>query len=251
MRLRQIAFAARDLPRASQQLAELFALAAPYRDLGVAAFGLDNAVFVFGDQFIEVVAPIQPGTSGGRHIERRGDSGYMLLLQTDDLDRERARFAHLGLREVHASVHEDIRAVHLHPKDVGAAIVSVDQPTPAAAWRWGGPGWQLQPGARAAQRIVGVTLEARDPPALARRWAEVFGLGMPQARAGTWRLALDGGWLDFVAAGANGEGIAGFTLAVAELDAVLQRAARIGLAVSGHSVQLIGARIALQALNGA
>jgi hypothetical protein len=250
MRLRQIAFAARDLPRASQQLAELFALDAPYRDLGVAAFELDNVVYVFGDQFIEIVSPVQPGTSGGRHIERRGDSGYMLLLQTDDLDRERARFARLGLREVHASEHDDIRAVHLHPKDVGAAIVSVDQPTPAAAWRWGGPLWRLQPSARAAQRIVGVALEARDPHAMARRWAEVFGLGTPQARAGTWRLTLDGGWLDFVGAGTNGEGIAGFTLAVAELDALLQRAARIGLPVSGQAVQLLGARIELQALNG-
>ena len=251
MRLRQIAFAARDLQRASDQLAELFALDPPYRDPGVAAFGLDNAVFVFGDQFIEVVSPVLPGTSGGRHIERRGDSGYMLLLQSDDLGRERARFARMGLREVHASEHDDIRAVHLHPKDVGAAIVSVDEPTPATAWRWGGPGWVVQPGARGAQRIVGVTLEANDAQAMARHWAEIFGLGAAEAHGEAWRLALDGGWVEFVAAGARGEGIAGFTLAVADLPAVLDRAARIGLAGAGGAVQLVGARLELQALPGA
>ena len=144
MRSRQIVFAARDLASARQSLAELLQLELPFRDPGVAEFGIDNAVFAFGDQFIEVISPTRPDTACGRHLARHGDGGYMLILQTDDFERESARLAALGVRSVWSGRHEDISAMHLHPKDVGAAIVSVDQPKPAAAWRWGGPDWRVQ-----------------------------------------------------------------------------------------------------------
>ena len=124
MRIRQIVFAVRDLRQGSTQLAALLGLDPPYRDPGVAEFGLDNAVYVFGDQFVELVSPVTAGTAAGRLIERRGDSGYMLLLQTDDFERERARIAKLGVRTIWHKDLPDIRAMHLHPKDLGGAIVS-------------------------------------------------------------------------------------------------------------------------------
>lgn len=246
MRIRQIVFAVRDLPQGSARLAALLGLDPPFRDSGVAEFGLDNAVFAFGDQFIELVAPVRDGTTAGRLLDRRGDSGYMLILQTDDFARERARFAALGVRSVFEAEFPDIRAVHLHPKDIGGAIVSVDEPRPAAAWRWGGPGWRLQPGKRGAQRVVGVTVEAHDPRAMADRWAQVLGLAAPVAGGAAYRLALQGGQVDFVPAGPRGEGVAGFTLAVADLPAVLQSARAQGLPVRGDAVELFGTRIELR-----
>ena len=176
MRIRQIVFAVRDLAHGRARLAPLLGLDAPFRDPDVAVFGIDNAVYVFGDQFIELISPMQDGTAAGRALDRRGDCGYMLLLQTDDFERDRARISKLGVRTVwHAEV-DDIRAMHLHPKDLGGAIVSVDQPKPAAAWRWGGPDWRPQAGRAGAQRVVGITIAAHDPRAMAARWAEVLGL---------------------------------------------------------------------------
>lgn len=247
MRIRQIVFAAQDLRAASARLAALLALDPPFRDPGVAEFGLDNAVFVFGDQFIEVVSPLRDGTAAGRLLGRRGDSGYMLILQTDDFARERARFAALGVRSVFEAELPDIRAVHLHPKDIGGAIVSVDEPRPAASWRWGGPDWRSQPGRRGAQRVVRVTVEAHDPRAMADRWAQVLGLPAPVAYGAAHRLTLEGGQVDFVLAGARGEGIAGFTLSVADLPAVLESAHAQGLPVQGDSVTLFGTRVDLRA----
>jgi len=248
MRIRQIVFAAADLRAGATQLARLLALDPPYRDPGVAEFGLDNAVFVLGDQFVEIVSPTQGGTTAGRLIERRGDCGYMLILQTDDFDRELARFERLGVRRVWAKDLDDIRATHLHPKDIGGAIVSIDQPTPPAAWRWGGPGWQVQPGLAGQQRVVGITVGAEDPAAMAARWAQVLGLGAPVAQGATQRLVLDGGWVDFEPADARGEGIRGYTLAVADRDAVLARARELGLDVACHAVTLFGTRVELRAL---
>ena len=248
MRIRQIVFAAADLKAGAAQLGVLLGLDAPYRDPGVAEFGLDNAVYLFGDQFIEIVAPTRGGTTAGRLIERRGDCGYMLILQTDDFDRELARFERLGVRRVWAKDLEDIRATHLHPKDIGGAIVSIDQPMPAASWRWGGPDWKLQGGTAAQQRVVGVNVGADNPTAMAARWAQVLGLGAPTALGATQRLLLDGGWVDFEHAGARGEGIVGYALAVADLPQVLERARALRLPVCGNSVTLFGTRVELRDL---
>lgn len=248
MRIRQIVFAARDLSEGSAQLATLLGLDPPFRDPGVAEFGLDNAVFVFGDQFIEIVSPVRAGTTAGRLFERRGDCGYMLLLQTDDLARERARFAALGVRTVFTAEFPDIRAVHLHPKDIGGAIVSVDEPRPAASWRWGGPAWRAQSGRLGVQRIVGLTVEAMEPAGMAARWAQVLGLAAAAPEGAGWRMALQGGQVDFVPGGARGEGIAGFSLMVADRPAVLHKARALGLTVQGDAITLFGTRVELRSL---
>ena len=66
MRIRQIVFAAHDLHQSQDVLATLLHLTDPFRDPGVAEFGIDNAVFCFGDQFIEVISPTQPDTACSR-----------------------------------------------------------------------------------------------------------------------------------------------------------------------------------------
>ena len=73
MRIRQIVFAVRDLAHGRARLASLLGLDPPFRDPDVAVFGIDNAVYVFGDQFVELISPIQEGTAAGRALDRRGD----------------------------------------------------------------------------------------------------------------------------------------------------------------------------------
>ena len=130
----------------------------------------------------------------GRHLARYGDSGYMLLLQTDDFAREKTRWASLGVRTIWDTALDNITAAHLHPKDVGGAIVSVDEPRPAASWRWGGPDWQTPPTHTGPQRVRGITLRTPDATALAQRWALVFDLAAPIATSQGWRLALEDGF---------------------------------------------------------
>jgi Glyoxalase-like domain len=245
MRIRQIVFAAHDLKASRELLAEVFQMAEPFRDPGVAEFGIDNAVFTFGDQFIEIISPNQAKTACGRHLERYGDSGYMLLLQTDHLAREQARFSALGVRSIWSAEFEDIVAMHLHPKDVGAAIVSVDEPRPASSWRWGGPQWrgdQVLPQTD-QQRIRGITLGARDPQALATRWADVFGRPVPRFQEDSWRVALSEGFADFMPSNKDSDGVAGFTLSVADPAGVKARAAAAGLVVGDDKIELLGATV--------
>lgn len=246
MRIRQIVFAATELQPSAARLRALLDMDAPYRDPGVAEFGLDNAVFVFGDQFVEIVAPVRAGTTAGRLLQRRGDGGYMLILQTDDLARERNRLHQLGVREVWSAAFDDISAVHLHPKDVGGAIVSLDEPRPAATWRWGGPEWRVQPGVAGERRVRGVELRSPDPQRLAARWAEVLGRPAPGRHGEGWRVALVDGWVDVVA-GVT-EGLSGFTLALDDAEAVLARARAGGLSVTAGGFSMLGAQWRLQPL---
>jgi hypothetical protein len=192
VRLRQAVLAARDIDRA-RTLLEGAGLRDPFVDPGVKEFGLTNAVYPVGDAFLEVVSPIQDGTTAGRYLERRdaGDEavGYMVIVQVDDLDAVRARAESLGIRTVWTIDLDDISASHLHPRDVGA-ILSVDQPVPPSSWRWGGPGWEERavPG-----RLVGMDVAGAD----AERWAALLDRPLDDDRItfddDTWVRFVDGG----------------------------------------------------------
>ena len=142
VRLRQAVLVAAELDPVADRLREELGLGEPFADPNVAEFGIHNAVFALGDTFIEVISPNQPDTAAGRHLERLGgDGGYMLIFQLDDLDAARARAAAEGIRVVWQVDLPDISGTHLHPADIGGAIVSLDRADPPGSWRWGGPDW--------------------------------------------------------------------------------------------------------------
>ncbi|HMC42059.1 MAG TPA: hypothetical protein VKI20_03535, partial [Acidimicrobiales bacterium] len=92
LRLRQVALVARRLEPVETALRRELGLGEPFRDPGVAEFGLENAVMSVGDTFLEVVAPVRPDTTAGRYLDRRGgDGGYMAIFQVGDLARVRRR----------------------------------------------------------------------------------------------------------------------------------------------------------------
>jgi hypothetical protein len=175
-RLRQAVIAATDLETVAEALRSELGLGEPFSDPGVGYFGLRNAVFALSDTFLEVVSPVRPDTAAGRLIDRRGgDCGYMLMFLVDDVAGARTRAAAAGVREVFAVELDDIVEAHLHPSDIGAAIVSLSQPSPTSSWRWGGPGWESR---SAASALVGATVAVDDPDAVRRRWDDVLG-GLP------------------------------------------------------------------------
>jgi hypothetical protein len=211
-RLRQVALVARDCDQVASELRHAFGWAPPFHDPGVGQFGLTNAVFAAGDTFVEVVAPVQAGTTAGRYLERRGgDGGYMAIFQIPDLVAARRRVARLGVRVVWTADLPDIAGTHLHPGDVPGAIVSLDWAAPEQSWHWAGPAWTGQAPEHAPGGVIALTIEVSDPAAVARRWAEV--LGIP-ADGSAVPLAAAGQRLRFVPARAGqGEGITEVTIA--------------------------------------
>ena len=135
---------------------------------------------LIGDQFLEVVSPTREGTTAGRLLDRRarddgnGDGGYMAIYEVDDLDApRRAACRPPACASSGRSTSRRSGRRHLHPRDVGGALVSIDQPARRGEWPWGGPTWRAHDGNGVVTAIAGVTVGATDPPAMRRRWAEL------------------------------------------------------------------------------
>jgi catechol 2,3-dioxygenase-like lactoylglutathione lyase family enzyme len=215
MRLRQVALVAPDLGPALESVRDALGVEACYHDPGVAEFGLENVLFPIGDQFLEIVAPIHDGTTAGRLLDRRGGAGgYMAIFQCDDLDRRRERLPGLSVRAVWQVDLDDARTTHLHPRDIGGAIVSVDQMGAWDAWRWAGPSWRDHVRTDVVSGITGLTLSAADPAAMATRWASVLELSLTDDTT----AQVDNAWVHFERPGARGEGLDGLTLKAADQD---------------------------------
>ena len=172
-RIRQVVIAASDLDAVAGRLRTTLGLGEPFADQEVGYFGLRNAVFALGDTFLEVVSPARDGTTAGRLLERRGgDCGYMVMFQVDDLAAARRRAADAGVREVFEVSLAEIEEVHLHPADIGGAIVALSSPRPVESWRWGGPEWEHR---TAPLVVAGVTIGVPEPDSVRARWAEILG----------------------------------------------------------------------------
>jgi len=246
MRLRQIALVGQDLDAAKADIVDVLGLGGDYADPGVGKYGLHNAVWPIGDTFLEVVSPHQDGTTAGRLIEKRGgDGGYMVILQCDDLAEARARIAAEGVRVVDQFDGKGVAFTHLHPRDVGAAILSIDHMEPKERWEWGGPNWRENVRTEVSAGIVGAELQSDDPGKMAARWAGVLGLPVEHEGEG-WRIGLEGGELRFVKpTDGRGEGLGCFDVAVRDPESVRARAQARGRLDDEGRVTLCGTRVRL------
>lgn len=72
-----------------------------------------------GGEMIEVVSPFKQGTTAGRLLEKRGDGGYMIIMQTEDAKKRRQYIESQGLAKViTAQDHGDTVVVQYHPKGI-------------------------------------------------------------------------------------------------------------------------------------
>jgi hypothetical protein len=215
MRLRQIALAARKLAPTLETLSDVLGIEVAFHDPGVGVFGLENGVMPIGETFLEVVSPVQANATAARWIERRGgDSGYMVIFQVEDFAPHRERLAKLGVRIVWEGKQKGAATLHLHPRDVGGAIVSIDTMAERGAWEWAGPKWRQHVRTEVTRAIVGAELESPAPEKLAARWSEVLGIASVRDAAGRPTLPVQGGVLRFVP-GAS-DGVIGVLLDVAD-----------------------------------
>lgn len=174
LRLRQVVIAARDLDATVDRLCADLGLSVCFNDPGVAEFGLRNALLTVGDQFIEIVSPINDDTAAGRLLDRRNaeTTAYMVMFEVDDLDARLANLQAAGVRIVWSGDYGSIRGRHLHPHDVGGAIVSLDETNPKGSWHWAGPNWRPHQENSIVTAIAGYAIGVDDPAIVATRWSD-------------------------------------------------------------------------------
>ena len=135
----------------------------------------------------------------------------MVIVQLDDLDAQRERMADLDVRIAFEASTTGLKGLHLHPADVGGAILSLDEADPPESWSWAGPDWAYH-SSDAVSAMTAVEIQADDPGALAGRWAAI--LDRPAIDC---TIECDDAAIRFVeATDGRGDGLAAIDLAVTD-----------------------------------
>jgi hypothetical protein len=248
LRLRQICLVAAELEPAVRDLAEIFGVEICYRDGKVAKYGLVNALLPIGTSFLEVVSPTRDGTAAGRYLERRrGDGGYMVIIDCDDIERRRALVEAMGVRIANPLAYQEYTGIQLHPRDTGGSFLEFNHTAGGAAldgpYHPAGPQWQRFIRRDVTRALLAAELQSPDPQALAERWSAIIERPLRPGEAGAPEIALDHGLLRFVEAkDGRGEGLAALDLEVADRAAILDAAKRRGKAIAGDTVTVCGTR---------
>jgi hypothetical protein len=177
--------------------------------------------------------------------KRGGDGGYMVILQVDDLAQALGRVKNAAARIADQRDQDGAAFTHIHPKDIGGAILSLDRMIPKERWEWGGPHWQSHVCTDTSVKVAGAELQAKDPAQMAARWAQVLGRASVED-AGIWRIRLDDGEIRFsLERDGRGEGLGAFDVVVRDVEAVRAKAAARGLLDPNGAVVLAGTRVRL------
>jgi hypothetical protein len=236
LRLRQICLVARELAPVEAKLSAILGTEVCYSDPGVGKYGLHNALWALGGTFLEVVAP-KPGesdTAAGRYLDRRkGNGGYMYILDCDDLDARREHFKAMDVRMVQDlhSGDEAIwsEAIHLHPRDTGGCLLSIDRHSGGentmGGYHWAGPSWQQKANPNIV--ITGATMQCDVPEATAERWGLILRRPLLDAGDNVRVMNLDNAHANFTPlADDRGEGQSEVHLRCKDAGAILDAAKR-------------------------
>lgn len=254
MKLRQLVFVCKDLESNAKELCETLGIDIAYRDPGVGKWGLANVVCPTGHDFLEIVSPTQEGTSAGRYIQRRkGDGGYMVILQVPDAIKERERITALGVRAVEKKDMAEYKYTHFHPSDTAGVLLSIDQtvaPAGTDAKLWWPPAakdWLPHSRSNVTNGLGGVEIQAADPDAAAELWSKI--LNRP-VEGDIIRLDDDGEIRFVPIADDRGPGVSAYDIKTVDREAVLARARkrhhpRPHIPSSPTQIELCGCRINL------
>ena len=250
LRLRQLCLVAHELEPVVEDLKAVFDIEVCHRDPAVAKYGLHNALLPIGNSFIEIVASTKDNTAAGRYLDRRkGDGGYMVILDTDELDPWQRHVDAIGVRVAARLMSNGYRGLQLHPRDTGGTLLEINWSDGGAdinaAYHPAGPRWQAYVRTTVVKAISGAELQSDRPSRLATKWSEI--LRKPTRPIdGGFRIDIDHASLRFVpATDDRGEGLSGIDLLVTERDRALDVADGRGLAVTDGSILIGGVRFNL------
>jgi hypothetical protein len=271
VRLRQIALVSSDLSKAQEQITHVLGVPIVFEDPAVGQWGLANFLIPLGGDIIEVVAPTRKGTTAGRLLEKRGDGGYMIIMQTIDAARRRAYIEESGKSKVIFShpfsnsypswggAKDEGWCIQYHPKGIKGGMmpeldshtISSRNPTPLISrfspWHACGKDYDHYVEVMKANSqlyLLGCDLQVeqqQDPEQAATQWADLFGIPV----AGH-KLCFTNAELVFQPAGAlTTEGLRRITVGVEtqqQLGAIRDRARDNGLVVdpASSTIHMVG-----------
>ena len=199
--VRQLVFLAADLESTLATARAELGLQEGVKDAqGMAELGFVHEVLTIENTFLEFTAPLGPDTMPAGLVAKRGDLGYMVVIQVGDVEVTKRRAAELGLSPVMETPYEGHTITQWHPKDFGT-LAEFDQIRPADTWHMA-PAIFEHGSTEVVGDVSAIEIAVADPAAMAARWAQV--LDTPRTDGAT-ELDLSDVTVRFVAgAGAQG-----------------------------------------------
>ncbi|TQK68983.1 VOC family protein [Nocardioides sp. SLBN-35] len=232
-RLRQVVLITADLDSALTRARDALGFGPGVRDVEeMAKLGFEHEVLTLADTFVEIVAPLDPGSSFGQLVRRNGDGGYMAVVQVPDLQGVVDTAAGIGVEPVIHQEYDGHRISQWHPKHLGT-LAELDQVEPAGTWHFA-PGIFEHRAQGPGGDIVACTIATPDPATVARNWATMLGL---EAGADSV-LRLPGEEIRFVASGEGPRGLVAVDLVA------------VDPARAGEVIELCGVHFTLVAKQG-
>jgi Glyoxalase-like domain len=248
MKLRQLVFVCKDLESNAKELCDTLGISVAYRDPGVGKWGLANVVCPTGHDFLEIVSPTQEGTSAGRYIQRRkGDGGYMVIIQVPDAIKERERITALGVRAVEQKDMAEYKYTHFHPVDTAGVLLSIDQTIappgvePGLWWPPAEKDWLKHARRDVTHGLAGVEIQSEDPDKTAALWSRI----LDRPVEGDIIRLVDSQIRFVPIADDRGPGISAFDVRVTDRERVIAAAKKHHKQHGTNQVEICGCRINL------
>ena len=136
------------------------------------------------------------------------------------------------------------RTIHLHPRQVGGAILSLDKMIPDEAWLWAGTSWKKDINKSLVNCLSGVILQSTDPEILCSKWEKA--LGKERAIGDELTIPLKESNISFVQNDdGRGEGIYAFVLKALDKEKIIENAKKND-AWKDENIYVGGVRIILE-----
>jgi len=249
MRLRQLVFVSKERDRLAKEICDVFDLKEAYNDPGLISFGLENVLIPLNDTFFEIVMPVQENTTAERFFEKiGGEGGYMIIVDVKNFEQENERVENSEIKIVWNGNRQEegihARTIHLHPKQVGGAILSLDKMIPEDEWLWAGTNWKEHINKSLVDCISGVILQSSDPNKLCSQWE--LALGKKRDSSSALNISLDQSNISFIKDLSSEEDkIYAFVIKTLDREAVIENAKLKGFLINGE-IYIGGIKIILE-----
>lgn len=244
LRLRQVCLASSTIEQDAADIGAIFGLRICHRDPRVMTFGVENVLFVVDSTFIEIVAPIEPGTAAGRFLDRKGGlGGYIAIFDCLDPDAYAKHANEMGVSTTYEIDRPGVyRCIQLHPRDCWATMLEFDRTyggeSLTGLYSPAGEGWQAYVDTTVTRAITGIEAISPRADALAERWGAI--LRRPVAREGDGAVIHVDGADVRVAPSDGAERLETILLNVADPAAVMAEAERRGRATGANEIRVAG-----------
>ena len=157
----------------------------------------------------------------------------MIIIQVDKFEDSQKLVNEYNIKTVWETDLPKAKAMHLHPKQMGGAILSLDWMEPKESWKWAGPNWEKNISGP-IKGLDGVEIQSDDPELMLNTWLRVLG---DVERDHENKILLDNTWIKFSQAiDGRGPGISAFSLKAENSNEIIERAQNLGFMVDGKII---------------